>query len=102
MYVASKVIQFPVRYAGTQPRSHDSLALDTDHSRVTQQIEQEIAQKAQRMATGMRTRFAQARSQSNLLAMPAGLRRSHRIASRLRVAMRSLQAWGRFFVSRQT
>lgn len=61
--MARRVIQFPVRNAFA-PRTQDSLARDThDHTqRVVQQVENEIARKAERMNASNKEELEQARS----------------------------------------
>jgi hypothetical protein len=79
--LAQRIIQFPIRNAFG--RSHDSLARDTEYldtqrhaHRIAQQVEVEIARKAERQATGRSAAFAAARNHDVIV-----MRSMSRIAS---------------------
>jgi len=61
--VARRVLQFPVRNAFA-PRTQDALARDTeDHAhRIVQRVDNEIARKAERLATSNTEELERARS----------------------------------------
>jgi hypothetical protein len=61
--VARRVLQFPVRNAFA-PRTQDSLARDTeDHAhRIVQQVEDELARKAERLGAGKNAEMERARA----------------------------------------
>ncbi len=69
--MARRVIQFPVRNAFAAQRSRDALALDTqDYAhRIAEQVEDEIALQAHRLASGRSTEFESARNR-NVTIMP--------------------------------
>lgn len=61
--MARRVLQFPVRNAFA-PRTQDSLARDTgDHAhRIVQQMEDELARKAERLGAGKNAEMERARA----------------------------------------
>jgi hypothetical protein len=61
--LARRVLQFPVRNAFA-PRTQDALARDTqDHAhRIVQQVEDELARKAERLGAGNNAELERARS----------------------------------------
>lgn len=69
--MARRVIQFPVRNAFAAQRSRDALALDTqDYAhRIAEQVEDEIALQAHRLASGRSIEFESARNR-NVTIMP--------------------------------
>jgi hypothetical protein len=96
--LAQRVIQFPVRNAFAAQRSHDALARETEHRntedqtrRIAQQVEQEIANQAERQATGRSLEFEAARNRSIITMRPTS-----RVA-RLRKNLASMQAKARSF-----
>jgi hypothetical protein len=98
--LARRVIQFPVRNAFAQQRSHDSLARDTQARdsqnqahRIVKQVEDELARAAERQAFGGISELERARSYG-VVVMPQPTR-----AIRLRKRIATLQAALGNFVS---
>ncbi len=85
--MARRVLQFPVRNAFA-PRTQDALARDTqDHAhRIVQQVEGELARKAERLAVGASEELERARSYG-VVVMPQASR-----AGNLRRRIRALQS----------
>jgi plasmid stabilization system protein ParE len=91
--LANRVIQFPVRNAFAAERSRDALARHSQErdnqdqaQRIAEQVESEIAQQAERQASGRNAEFEAARRSGVLMIRPKS--RLARMRDRIAAALK--------------